>query len=207
LWFLFEWGGYEDQEIIIHISLLFFEIRIKPKVTIKTMFCYWSTETKDLRIEDKQRTFWFMIWYKAIVIWYWKPGSWLEWGTTKAFYYYRLRERIFWKPKYTKEYIGERKELEINIPELDNEMKVNTHKYRYAHEVRTRKYFLHTSRRESTEVEAIWDAPRIPGKGTCWHNCWDDSILWFGIKGHVWVAKIRARIAKDVYYYRSYYPL
>lgn len=206
LWFMFEWGWYEDDEVYIRLWLLFCTLYIKFNVKVKTTFCYWSMESNNLRIEYRQRSFWFILNKDWIKIWYWKKWQWVEGETTKRFYFYDLRNKIFWEPRYSKEQ-SKRIEFEINVPELNNEKNVITHKYRYNYEVSKWKYLLHTKTRKYTEVESIWDAPKIPWKWTCSYNCGDDYILWFNIKWHVSLAKIKKHIIWDIYYYRSYYPL
>jgi hypothetical protein len=206
LWVIFEWWWHEDNEVYVRLWLLFCTLYIIFNIKVKTVFISWNTETKDFEIKHKQRSFWFIISNDCLMVWYGKPWQWIECETTKSFYYYRLRDKLFWEPKYSKEELDWR-EFEIYIPDMYDETKVNLHKYKYRHIISKRKYLTHTKTRKYTDIEVIWDAPRIPWKWTCSYNCWDDSILWCSIEWHKDIEDIKRKIVWDVYYYRSYYPL
>jgi len=198
LWFMFTSWWNEWNEYIFHIAFFFIEAWITLRKQKKYEYVEWMWE--------KSRSYWFFIKKDHIRIWYWKVWFPPETYWEKYIWFWLLREKIFWKPKFTKE-VWEWKELEISVTDLYDQTKSNLHKYRYRYETRKWKYLLHTNKSETTEVEAIWDAPRIPWKWTCWYNQDDDSILSFWIKWFVWLPEVKKEIVAKIYYYRSYYPL
>lgn len=204
-WCMLEWWWYEDQDLTLHIRILFFEAFITFRKKVKTVFVYWSTETKDLKIEYKQRSFGFFIDHDCITIWYWKPWQWLESETTNRFYWYNIRIWLLWKKKFTKSY-NERKYFEIEVQDL-YEDKMNIHTYQYRYETRIRKDLLKKDVRHYTDVEVIGNAPKFPGKWTCGYNLDDDSVLWFSMKWFTTVDEIKEHIIETTNKYRKLYPL
>lgn len=206
-WIKLEWGGYENDEVIINIWLAFFEIRIKLNTTVNTQIIKklpnWDTKW----LWDKQRTFGFMFNRKYLSIGYGKPWNWIENETTISFWYDRLLPKAFREPKYIKEHDLEWNELTLYIPDMYEKEKTNKHAYRYRYGVQKWKYPFFTRTREFTEIESIGEPPRIPWKWTTSYNCDDDATYAYFTVGRLSKPEIIKLIAGNTAFYRSYYPL
>lgn len=205
---MFEWGGYEQHDVMLNIGFLFGECYITFNKEISTVDVkrWMEWEQEKFNIKDKQRTFGFMFDRSSLQIGHWKPGNWIEWETSKTYFFSSIKDNILGKQSLEKWWW---KELEgtIVLPMLNDNTKTEEIERKAVHEeyiwTRERFPFL-KKKRKYTEIQTSLP---IPGKGTCSYNCWDDFLMGLSMDGFQNAHKIKAYLANQAYYYRSYYPL
>lgn len=198
IWCMLQCWWHEWNEYVLHISLFFVDLWIKPIKKKKSKYIKWMWNIN--------RSFWININKDRIELWYgriWFPP---ESYWTYNIYYWNIIDKIFGKKKFSKKE-WERKEFEIYIPDMYKKTKANLHKYKYRYETRIRRRLWLSKKHNTTSIEILWDAPIIPWKWTCSYNQEDDCILWYYLPWHMNISEIKKYIQWDIEYHRNYYPL